>query len=146
MIVYIWGFPGGSEVKTSACNAGDLVSIPGLGRAPGEGNSNPLQYSCLENPMDGGAWWAIVHGVTKGRTRLSDFTHFTSVYMSMLLFLFIPPSPSPTVSTSPFSTSDSLFLPCKHVHQYCFSDSIYMHQYMMFVFLFKTYFTLYNRL
>ena len=53
------GFPGGSEVKVSACNAGDLGSIPGSGRFPGEGNSNPLQYSCLENPMDRGAWWAI---------------------------------------------------------------------------------------
>ena len=50
------GFPGGSEVKASAWNAGDLGSIPGLGRSPGEGNGNPLQYSCLENPMDGGAW------------------------------------------------------------------------------------------
>ena len=68
------GFPGGSEVKASACNAGDLGSIPGLGRSPGEGNGNPLQYSCLENPMDGGAWWAIVHGVAKSRTQLSDFT------------------------------------------------------------------------
>ena len=50
------GFPGGSEVKASACNAGDLGSIPGSGRSPGEGNGNPLQYSCLENPMDRGAW------------------------------------------------------------------------------------------
>ena len=50
------GFPGGSEVKASASSAGDLGSIPGLGRFPGEGNGNPLQYSCLENPMDGGAW------------------------------------------------------------------------------------------
>ena len=50
------GFPGGSEVKASACSVGDLGSIPGLGRSPGEGNSNPVQYSCLENPMDGGAW------------------------------------------------------------------------------------------
>ena len=64
----------GSEVKASACNAGDLGSIPGLGRSPGEGNGNPLQYSCLENPMDEGAWWATVHGVTKRRTRLSNFT------------------------------------------------------------------------
>ena len=65
---------GGSEVKAPACNAGYLGSIPGLGRSPGEGNGNPLQYSCLENPMDGGAWWATVHGVTKSWTRLSDFT------------------------------------------------------------------------
>ena len=54
------GFPGGSEVKASACNAGDLGSIPGSGKSPGEGNGNPLQYSCLENPMDGGAWWAYI--------------------------------------------------------------------------------------
>ena len=68
------GFPGGSEVKASACNAGDLSLIPGSGRSPGEGNGNPLQYSCLENPMDGGAWWATVHGVAKSRTWLSNFT------------------------------------------------------------------------
>ena len=60
--LYRLGFPGGTEVKASACNVGDLGSIPGLGRSPGEGNGNPLQYSCLENPMDGGAWWATVHG------------------------------------------------------------------------------------
>ena len=56
------GFPGDAEVKASACNVGDLGSIPGSGRPPREGNSNPLQYSCLENPTDGGAWWATVHG------------------------------------------------------------------------------------
>ena len=55
-------------VKESACNAGDLGSIPGSGRSPGEGNGNPLQYSCLENSMDGGAWWATVHGVAKSQT------------------------------------------------------------------------------
>ena len=64
---YILGFPGGSEGKASACNAGDPGSIPGWGRSPGEGIGNPLQYSCLENPMDGGAWWATVHGVTKSQ-------------------------------------------------------------------------------
>ena len=53
--------PGGSEVKASACTVGDLGLIPGSGRSPGEGHGNPLQYSCLENPTDGGAWWAIVH-------------------------------------------------------------------------------------
>ena len=58
----------------STFNAGDLGSIPGWGRSPGKGNGNPFQYSCLENPMDGEAWWATVHGVTKSRTRLSDFT------------------------------------------------------------------------
>ena len=67
------GFPGGSDDKESAsCNAEDLGSIPGLGRSPGEGHGNPLQYSCLENPMDKGAWWAIVHGVTKNWTWLTD--------------------------------------------------------------------------
>ena len=73
------GFPGGSEVKVYACNAGDPGSIPGLGRSPGEGNGNPLQHSCLENPMDRGAWWATVHGVTKSQTQLNDFTSLRSV-------------------------------------------------------------------
>ena len=72
--------PGGSDGKMSAYNAGDLGLIPGLGRSSGEGNSNPLQYSCLEDPMDGGAWWATVYGVTKSRTRLSDFTFFLSIF------------------------------------------------------------------
>ena len=62
------GFPGGSDGKESTCNAGDLGLIPGLGRSPGEGNDNPLWYSCLENPMDRGAWWATDHGVTKSWT------------------------------------------------------------------------------
>ena len=66
-------FPGGSDSKESACKAGDLGSIPELGRSPGEGNSYPLQYSGLENPMDRGAWRATVHGVAKSRTRLNDF-------------------------------------------------------------------------
>ena len=61
-------------VKASACNAGDPDSIPGSGRSPGEGNGNPHQYSCLENSMDGGAWWATVHGVSKSWTQLSNFT------------------------------------------------------------------------
>ena len=61
-------FPDGSEGQASAYNVGDLGLIPGLGRSSGEGNSNPLQYSFLENPVDGEAWWATVHGVTKSRT------------------------------------------------------------------------------
>jgi len=64
----VWGFPGGSVSTESACNAGDLGLIPGFGRFPGEGNGNPLQYSCLENPMDRGPWWITVHGVAKSRT------------------------------------------------------------------------------
>ena len=70
-----WGFPGGSEVKALACNAGHLGSIPRSGRSPGEGNGNPLQYPCLENPMDRGAWRVTVHRVAKIQTRLSNFTH-----------------------------------------------------------------------
>ena len=72
------GFPCGLEGKVSTCNVGDPGSIPELGRSPGEGNGNPLQYSCLENPMDRGAWKAAGHGISKSWTRLSDFT-FTKV-------------------------------------------------------------------
>ena len=67
-----WGFPGSSAGKKSACNVGDLGLIPGLGRSPGEGQDNPLQYSCLENPMNRGAWQATVHGVAKSQTQLSN--------------------------------------------------------------------------
>ena len=102
------GFPCGSVGKESDCNVGHLGLIPGLGRSPGEGkaihssilawripwtvqsigegNGTPLQYSCLENPMDGGAWWAAVHGVAKSQTRLSDFTftfHFPALEKEM---------------------------------------------------------------
>ena len=70
--VYTLGFSQmvyiGSDGKESVCNARDLGSVPGLGRSPGEGNRNPLQYSCLENPMDRGAWWAMIHGVAKSWT------------------------------------------------------------------------------
>ena len=65
------GFPGGSVVKNPPANAGDAgdsVSISGSGRSPGGGNGNPFQYSCLENPVDKGAWWVTVHGVTKNQT------------------------------------------------------------------------------
>ena len=65
-------FPGGSDSKESACKAGDLSSIPGLGRSPGEENGNLLQYSCLGNPMDRGAWWATDHGVAKSWIGLSN--------------------------------------------------------------------------
>ena len=61
-------FPGGSDGKASACVAGDQGSVPGWGRSPGEGNGKPLQYSCLENPMDRGAWYATVHGVANSWT------------------------------------------------------------------------------
>ena len=77
------GFSGGTDGKASACNVGDLGPIPGLGRSTGEGNGNPLQYSCLENPLDGGAWWATVQVVAKSQIRLSNFT-FT---FSLLIFM-----------------------------------------------------------
>ena len=62
---HIWGFPGGSDDQESACSAGGLGSVSGLGRSPGEGNDNPLQYSYLENPMDRGARWATLYGVAE---------------------------------------------------------------------------------
>ena len=73
----LWGFPGSSVVKNPPASAGDAGLIPGWGRARGEGNGNPLQYSYLENPMDRGAWWATVHGGLKSQTQLSDcaYTH-----------------------------------------------------------------------
>ena len=71
-------FNDGSDGKASSRNAGHPGSIPGSGRSPGEGNGNPLQYSCLENPMDGGAWWATVHGVAESWTRLSNFMDLTA--------------------------------------------------------------------
>ena len=67
-------FPGGSDSKASVYNEGNPGLIPGSERSPGEGNGNPLQYSCLENSVDGGFWWATVHGVAKSQTRLNDFT------------------------------------------------------------------------
>ena len=80
--------PAGSNSKESACSAGDLGSIPGLGRSPGEGNDNPLKYSCLENSMDRGAWWATVHGVTKSQTRMrSSFTFCTiSIFSNVFAY------------------------------------------------------------
>ena len=92
-----WGFltygltlPGGSEDKVSACNEGDPGLIPGLGRSPEEGNGNPLQYSCLENPMDRGAWWATVHGSQRVG---HDWATFGSVWFRPLLMrqvMFFP--------------------------------------------------------
>ena len=85
--IYTHIFPGGSEGKASACKAGELGSIPGSERSPGEGNGNPLQYACLEHSMDRGAWWATVHEVTKSQTRLSDFT-FTFTYIHTYVYFF----------------------------------------------------------
>ena len=71
-LLSVWGFPGGSDGKESACNIGDPGLIPGLGRSTGEGHGNPLQYSCLGNSRDRGAWQAAVHVVAKSWTQLSN--------------------------------------------------------------------------
>ena len=68
-------------IKNRDANARDPDSIPGLGRSPGEGNGNPLQYSCLENPRDGGAWWATVHGVAKSWTRQKQFSMYVYAHV-----------------------------------------------------------------
>ena len=70
----VWGLPGWLIGKEPTCHAGDANSIPGLARAPGGGHGDPLQYSCLENPTDGGTWWAMVPGVTKSWTRLKQLS------------------------------------------------------------------------
>ena len=84
-----YDFPGGLDSKVSGYNAGDPGLILGLGGSPGEGNDNLLQYSCLENPMDGEAWWAAAHGVANSRTRRSDFT-FAFTFSCSLLFYTLP--------------------------------------------------------
>ena len=75
-VAYTCGSPGGSDGEESACSAGDPGSILGSGRPPGEGNGNPLQYSCLGNPMDRGAWWATVHGVSKSILAMERYSAF----------------------------------------------------------------------
>ena len=83
---HVEGFPGGSSGKESACNAGDTISIPGSGRSPGKGHGNPLQYSCLENPMDRGTWRATVHGFAKSWTQLKQHSTHTLFCCSQIIF------------------------------------------------------------
>ena len=85
--LFILGFPGGSVVKNLPANAGDSSSIPESGRSPGEGHGNPLQHSCLGNPMDRGAQWGTVHGVSKSRTHRSDWT---CMHLSIYVFIHLP--------------------------------------------------------
>ena len=84
MYICIYIYTCGSDGKKSACNAGDLGSIPGSGKSPGKGHCNPLQNSCLENPKDRGAWQATVHGVTKSQTQLSNFHSLTHTYIKVV--------------------------------------------------------------
>ena len=105
--------PGGSEVKVSACNEGDLGSIPGSGRSPGGGNGSPLQYSCLENPMDGGAWRAIIHRVAESDTAKWLHFHFS---LSPLL------RNSSQLSSPPHLTSEQT-LHNMHLALACYSDT-----------------------
>ena len=104
---YPWkmGFPNGSAGKNSTCNAGatgEVGSIPGLGRPPGGGNGNPLQYSCLENPMDRGAWWATVHVVTDSWTQLTEYTqHIIERWWCFLYEAGKPPISHQVVQFSP---------------------------------------------
>ena len=107
-IIWVWiaslmAFHGGSDSKESACNVGNQGLIPRLGRFPGERNGNPHQYSCLENSMDIGAWWATVHGVVKSRTQLSNFTFFLLSFkdkcVCFLYLLFLKKEGAYTVLT-----------------------------------------------
>ena len=84
LFTWPWGFPGGSDGKASACNMGNPSLMAGSVRSSGEGNGNPLQYPCQENPMHRGDWYATVHGVTKSQTWLSDFTFPICPYWAML--------------------------------------------------------------
>ena len=77
------GFPGGSDDKESTCKAGDPCSIPGSTKSPGEANGSPLQYSCLENHMDRGAWWAMIHRVAKSQRRLKQLSPAHSEYLKV---------------------------------------------------------------
>ena len=85
---HCWGFPSGSNGKHSAFSAGDVGSTPGSGRSPGKGNGNPLQYSCLENPMDRGAWWATVHDL-QSQTQLNEWLLLVFCFSNELDFFVI---------------------------------------------------------
>ena len=79
--VYIWGFPGGSDSKVSACNEGDMGSTPGSGRSLEKEMETHTRILVWKNPMDGGAWWSIAHGVAKNQTQLSGFTFTFHIYI-----------------------------------------------------------------
>ena len=95
------GFPAGSAGKESACNVGDLSLIPGSERSPGEGIGHPLQYSCPENPMDRGDWWATVHGVAKTYIQLSVYTQDRACWCPWCVHMGSPPPPREGIGPLP---------------------------------------------
>ena len=111
ILMWYMGFLCSSVGKEFACSAGGLGSIPGLGRSPGEGNGNPLQYLCLENLLDRGAWWTAVHGVSKSQARLSNF-HFLS--LQRLICWCRSSARPPKIDTGP------CFLPPEGLILFCF--------------------------
>ena len=97
-------FPGGSVVKNPSVKAGDLGSIPGSGRSRGEGNDNPLQYSCLENPMDRGAWHAAVHGISRvGHYLVTKLTREVLIFLLILSQSFHTATIAPSIFPQFFS-------------------------------------------
>ena len=107
-------FPGGPVFKNPPANAGDIRdtgSIPGLGRSSGGGNGNPLQYSCLENPMDRGAWWAMVHRIAKSWTQLKQLSTHTHPYphshTHICVYIYPPPHNSPDTTIFPRALQNS---------------------------------------
>ena len=109
LAAYFMGFPSGSDCEESACSVRHPASIPGLGRSPGEEIGNLLQYSCLENPLDRGAWQVTVHGLQRVR-QTEQLTHTVCTFQISYPYIAPSPSLSPLVTTSLFSISVSLFL------------------------------------
>ena len=118
------GFPGGSDGKESACKAGDLGSIPRLGRSHGRGHGNPLQYSCLENPVDRGAWRVTVHGVAKSQTWLSNLAHRQHTH-NRFIFVYVI-----HVSKKMGSSQDYYNISLRIQHRYLY---ILIHQPLFFL-------------
>ena len=108
-----YGLPWCSDGKESACNARDLGSILGSGRSLGEGNGNLVQYSCLENPMYRGAWWATVHGVAKSRTQLNGWAHMHKTYAVSLTCI---------ISSSLLNNSEDALVPFHSNKNWCSED------------------------
>ena len=108
-----------TQTVESACSAGDLGLMPGLGRSPGDGNGNPLQYSCLENPMDGGAWQATLHGVAKSRTRLSDFTLLYTL-VSFFMFTQMPNKQTKKIKSAIFQKF--IYSLANNLHSHCLNS------------------------